>query len=628
MSKTVIFIDQPDEIESIKTEIINSSQTVIYSFDIRTHYFLDEKKILHSIGERVLDKNDQYKIFDTTVTLWNWFKQRNEFSDRKIHEINLLGMLDTAEFHNFLIKEIYHLVAMLKILEKENPKKIFVNKHFASVLRKKCNEQNIEIVLLSGTKHEFTISWDTLPVELKFGGLSFSLPLSRSLINKTKNTIDKFQEKFQKFSLDENIQKKIILFLEFNPKTYSKIFENLKSSENQIVILNRRKPIIDIDSFKILSKNNIKLLYPNSFISKDDIDDIKKIEKEFLEIILNVWDNNIQIFEELFSIENTSFWNLINKALFSIIKKRISEYSQLIILAKNIHQKLDIHCIIHHNYLGETEKAILDFESNKIDAIMLQHAYANYTSVDMRFDVFDTSIFKDKIALWGEKQKSNLLMHKQIPPQKIILSGSPRHDDFFRNQIPRTSKNKLVLITTQNFEWTNAQLNTDVFLNLEILFKKIFRIMENFEDVDLQIKLHPARDPYNEFLKQRIKKINPNIQILQSESSELLIASCDVLINIHSELIPSTTMLEALMLKKPVLNITLLEDKIFDYDEANAVYSIFHNNLDKNDFEKIIFDSKLQNQLIKNGEQYIDTFLANPGTASENFAKIINENYS
>tara|TARA_B100001540_G_scaffold317691_1_gene352187 strand:+ start:5273 stop:7159 length:1887 start_codon:yes stop_codon:yes gene_type:complete len=628
LSKTVIFIDQPDEIQSIKTEILNSSETMIYSFDIRTHYFLNEKKISHYIGERILDKTDQYKIFDTTVKLWNWFKQKNEFSNKKIYEINLLGMLDTAEFHNFLIKEIYHFMTMLKILKNENPKKIFVNSHFASALRKKCNEKNIEIIQLSGTKHEFTISWDSLPVELKLAGLSFSLPLSRSLINKTKNTINKFQEKFQKYSLDETIKKKIILFLEINPKTYSKIFENLNSNENQIVILNRRKPIIDIDSFKILSKNNIKLIYPNTFISNDDIDEIKKIEKEFLGIVLDVWNNNEKSFDELFSIENTSFWNLIKKALFSIITERISEYSQLIVLAKNIHQKLDISCIIHHNYLGETEKAILDFNSNNVEAIMLQHAYANYTLENTRFDVFDTSTFKDKIALWGKKQKDNLLTHKQISPQKIILSGSPRHDDFFRKQISRKSKNKSVLITTQNFEWTNAQLNTDVFLNLEILFKKIFLIMENFKDVNLQIKLHPARDPYNEFLKQRIKTINPNVQILQSESSELLIANCDVLINIHSELIPSTTMLEALMLKKPVLNITLLEEKIFDYDEANAVYSIFYNDLDKSHFEKILFDSDLQKKLIKNGEQYVDTFLENPGTASENFANVLNEIYS
>ena len=100
-------------------------------------------------------------------------------------------------------------------------------------------------------------------------------------------------------------------------------------------------------------------------------------------------------------------------------------------------------------------------------------------------------------------------------------------------------QNKSVLITTQNFEWTNAQLNTDVFLNIEILFKKIFHIIDNLpEKIDLIIKIHPAKDPYNEFLKERIKKINPNIQILQSEPSRLLIANCDVLVNIHSELIP------------------------------------------------------------------------------------------
>ena len=623
MSKTVTFIDQPDEILSIDKKIINSPQNSIYSFDVRTHYFLNEKKISHMIGERILTQQEKFQIFDKTVELWDWFKQRNEFSNKTIHGINILGMFDTAEFHNFLIKEIYHLLAMLRILEDENPEKIFVNKHFAKALRQKCIKKNIEINLISGTEHEFTLSWDNLLVELKLGGISFSLPLSRSLINKTKNTIDKFQEKFQKFSLDKNTNKKIILFLEINPKTYSKVFENLKSDEKQIVILNRRKPIVDAQSLKILSKNNIKLIYPTHFLSKDDMKNIKEIEKNFLEIISTLWKNNTIIFEELFSIEKTTFWNLIDESLFTIIKKRISEYSQLIILAKNIHQKFDISCIIHHNYLGETEKAILDFESNKSPAIMLQHAYANYTSDDLRYDVFDTSVFKDKIALWGKKQKSNLLMHNEISPEKIFLSGSPRHDDFFKKKKSKSSKNKIVLITTQNFEWTNAQLNTDVFLNLENLFKKIFQIIETFSNIDLQIKLHPARDPYNEFLKHRIKILNPKVQILQSESSESLIANCDALINIHSELIPSTTMLEGLILKKPVLNVTLLKGKIFDYDETKAVYSVFHDDLSKNDFEKILFDSKFQDELITNGEEYINTFLENPGIASKKFAELL-----
>ena len=142
------------------------------------------------------------------------------------------------------------------------------------------------------------------------------------------------------------------------------------------------------------------------------------------------------------------------------------------------------------------------------------------------------------------------------------------------------------------------------------------------------IKIHPAKDPYNEFLKERIKKINPNIQILQSEPSRLLIANCDVLVNIHSELIPSTTMLEGLILKKPVLNITLIKDKIFDYDEINAVYSVYHNKLDKKDFEKILFDPKFQINLKTNGEKYINSFLEVPGNASSNFVRIINETCS
>ena len=256
---------------------------------------------------------------------------------------------------------------------------------------------------------------------------------------------------------------------------------------------------------------------------------------------------------------------------------------------------------------------------------MLQHAYANYTLEQMRYDVFDTSIFKDKIALWGEKQRSNLLIHKEILPKQIILSGSPRHDIFFDSKIVKNSNNKkIILITTQNFEWTNALLNTDQFLKVEQIFKKILKIFEEWPDVELKIKLHPARDPYNEFLKERIKKLNAKITILQSEPSKSLIEGCDLLVNVHSELIPSTTMLEGLILKKPILNITLLENRKFDYDEFEAVYTKFYENFQRKDFEKLLYDSDLITKLIVNGEKYVNYFLANPGKASEYFSNLLN----
>ena len=143
MSKTLIFIDQPNEVELIDKNILNSEETTIYSFDIRTHYFLDEKKISHIIGERVLQQKDLFQIFDTVVSLWDWFKKRKEFCERKIYGFNPFGMLDTAEFHNLLIKEVYLLLTMKRILEDIKPNQIFVNEHFGKVLQQIMVQFNI-----------------------------------------------------------------------------------------------------------------------------------------------------------------------------------------------------------------------------------------------------------------------------------------------------------------------------------------------------------------------------------------------------------------------------------------------------------------------------------------------------
>ena len=626
MEKILVFIDQPDELQDLKLINVDSSKTETFSFDIRTHYFLEEKKIKHQIGEKILSQNDSFEIFDKAVSLWNWYEKGINFNNENIDGINLFEILDTAEFHNLIIKEIYILLTMNRILDFKKPRKLYVNEHFGNALKEKCIKENIELCIIAGTKHEFITSWENPILELKLSNLSISLPISRSLIRKTKSTIDKFQDKFQKLSLETNETRKILLFLEINPKTYETIFNNLDSNKKQIVILNRRRPIIDSDSLKIISKNKIKLINSNNFLDKNDRNLILKTQTKFLKNLNFVWSNNQKTLKKIFSIENISFWILITDVLFKIIKKRIHEYAELIILSKKIHSTLNINCIIHHNYVGETEKVILNTKYEKSTSIMLQHAYANYSSEFMRYDVFDTSHFKDKIALWGEKQKTNLLKHKEITSDKIILSGSPRHDIFFNSKpFQKKSSKKTVLITTQNFEWTNALLNTNQFINVESIFQKIFDIFDDRPEIELKLKLHPARDPYNEFLKDRIKKMNTKIQILQSESSKSVIEDCDLLVNIHSELIPSTTMLEGLILQKPILNITLLQNKKFDYDDFGAVHTIFHTDLDKQDFDKLLFNSKSMDKLLQNGQKYVQYFLANPGVSSIYFSNLLND---
>ena len=66
-------------------------------------------------------------------------------------------------------------------------------------------------------------------------------------------------------------------------------------------------------------------------------------------------------------------------------------------------------------------------------------------------------VFKDKIALWGKIQKNYLVKHHQISDERIILSGSPRHDMFFKNQpISYANKKTNILITLGMLDEQNA----------------------------------------------------------------------------------------------------------------------------------------------------------------------------
>ena len=94
-------------------------------------------------------------------------------------------------------------------------------------------------------------------------------------------------------------------------------------------------------------------------------------------------------------------------------------------------------------------------------------------------------------------------------------------------------------------------------------------------DVNLIVKLHPVQDSNNEYIKKLIQKLEPKIPIHQVGSIKKIIELCDVMINIHIELMPSTVLLEGLILKKPIINITMLDNFLeFQFIKDNAVLTI------------------------------------------------------
>jgi len=129
----------------------------------------------------------------------------------------------------------------------------------------------------------------------------------------------------------------------------------------------------------------------------------------------------------------------------------------------------------------------------------------------------------------------------------------------------------------------------------------------------------------NEYIKKLIQKLDPNILIIQTGSIKKIISSCSLMINIHVELMPSTVLLEGLILKKPIINITMVDKFLeFQYVKDNAVLSISDQSDLVKPINDLLYDKEFSEKLIKNGQNHVRKFLANPGNASKSLADVLN----
>ena len=276
--------------------------------------------------------------------------------------------------------------------------------------------------------------------------------------------------------------------------------------------------------------------------------------------------------------------------------------------------------------MGETEKTILNLNKNKIHSILLEHGASDYLPEISRHDVTSGyRNFSDKIAVWSKYQKDYLINVRNISEQRIFVTGSPRHDSFFDEIHHENISSKTILVTIPAIPEMNFLSDTNSYIRLENLLKKLFSLIKNLKNVNLIVKLHPVQDANNEYVKKLIQKLDPNILILQTGSIKKIISSCNLMINIHVELMPSTVLLEGLILKKAIMNVVMTDEILkFQYVKDNAVLSIS----DKSDLiipiKKLLYNKDASQKLIQNGQSHVKKFLANPGNASKSLAKVIN----
>ncbi len=117
------------------------------------------------------------------------------------------------------------------------------------------------------------------------------------------------------------------------------------------------------------------------------------------------------------------------------------------------------------------------------------------------------------------------------------------------------------------------------------------------------------------------KKINPDIIVKNSGSISDYAKNCELLICIDI----STAILEAMLLKKPIVSI-LIKDRDSDSKIFQNNYTLKTEICDLEEtLIRIFLDNKFKNSYIEKGEKFICNYLLNPGNSTKTLLNFLSD---
>jgi len=624
LNSKIILISDVSDLEVIPKKNLKDAEVKIYSFELQTHEILKIKKIEHEVADNLLSHEERLQLFNNVLEFRTWYSDVDS-NDLEFEGVNLLKLSDTHEFHSYLMPMLVNLILIKKIVEKEEPIKIITTNQFEKLVNSVIKDNKIETEFFEN-KLKKKFLWDTIAVKYNIGKIPISFNLSKNKYLKLKKSAESISGLFYNFWLDNNSKEKSIVLLEFNPENFSNLLMQMQDYDGNVILVNQRRSAVwSKKALDIVAKSNCRVVNFENFLEKDEQQQIPLIVDEYLSKIEKFWENP-EFFENLFQINDCSFWHAIKDDMKINYQKKLPNFIQLIYSIKKLFKNQDIRCIASLNDVGETEKAFYEFNKNNIPSIVLQHGFIERSRETKNFDNLDYVYFKDKLSVWGKYRKEWLCNEFNIEPNKIIVSGSPRHDDYFAARRKKDTKDqKTLLLAINPISDISGLSSTELKLRTNDVIEKIFSTVKKFSDLKIIVKLHTIQLKHNEEIKLLIKKLDNTVPVYISRSIIDTINSADVVVVITPENFGTSTMLlESMILGKPTMNIFCNEQIYrFNHVESNAIFTINDQSDIEKNLEKILFDKEFQNGLIKNADNFIEEFIHNPGCASENFSNIL-----
>ena len=139
----------------------------------------------------------------------------------------------------------------------------------------------------------------------------------------------------------------------------------------------------------------------------------------------------------------------------------------------------------------------------------------------------------------------------------------------------------------------------------------------------ITVKLHPGENPHNSILIDFLKN-QSNITVFQIENPNELIKKSDLMINISPELYDSSTiMLEGLLLRKPVIQLSL-DDELSKVEPLKSpIIQISEIEHFEQVISKIINDEIYRKEIIEQISNKLNNYLSFQGNSNAKFLEII-----
>ena len=591
--------------------------SIIFPLDYKSLDILKSKKIKFELIDDFLTDEERKKLFLKCRDVWEKFSKMKK-KELEYENINIFRIIDRNEILEYLMELFSESLVIKKIITKFSPDIIYASKEVIETIKGKDNKLKlIEIY----EEHEKELTFDYVNIRKKIWGFEINSKISRKQFKKIKNVIHILNKILNRNNDLDNDERKI-LFFEFDPNLYKNLLKQVRKIGYTPVLINFRKPAISSKvSFDIIRETKSIVFSPG--ILKIDKTMFREIEEKCKKLI-NFVDRNHDFLE--FDIFDLKLSKIIKNQVLRILNDRLEDYIRQINYFKLLDERNDIVAGISLNLSGETEMIFSKIRKNT-PLILLQHGFSNYYDFNSYLDNLDDyDLLCERIAVWGNPVRDYLIKKYNFKEENILVSGSPRHENFNPNKKINFSKKNIVITPRpliKHVEGTKLKLQ----LRYENMLQKLILCLKNINNVNIIFKLHPQQNIHNDIMKSVIKKLDSKIIVLQDESIKEILDDAYLLINISADnLDVSTVIFESMLINVPIINLKLQKNNWeYDIEKNGAVISCNYDSDYENEILNLINNKTEYVKQISEIKKFLEFYLKNKQNASEELIRLINK---